>query len=70
MVNNFKFFKGCLPHILFGSILNTLSHVITHNQFVASNKAQKMKFSIKYLFSKCEQTTGNCGFGHIYLRNP
>ena len=28
--------------------------------------AQKMKFSIKDFFSKCDQTAGNCGFGHIY----
>ena len=27
-----------------------------------------MKFSIKDFFSKCVQ--GNCGFGHIYWRNP
>ena len=24
----FKFFKGCLPQILLGSLLNTLSHII------------------------------------------
>ena len=32
--------------------------------------AQKMKFSIKDFFSKCNQSTWNCGFGHIYWRNP
>ena len=26
---------------------------------------QKMKFSIKDFFSKCDQTA-DCGFGHIY----
>ena len=36
--------------------------------------AQKMKFSIKYFLSKCDQIrrkleTGNWGFGHIYWRN-
>ena len=28
--------------------------------------AQKMKFSIKDFFSKCEQTAISCGFVHIY----
>ena len=28
--------------------------------------AQKMKFSIKDLFSKCAKSAGNCGFDHIY----
>ena len=32
--------------------------------------AQKMKFSFKDFFSKCEQIRGTCGFGHIYWRNP
>ena len=31
--------------------------------------AQKMKFSIKDLFSKFDQSTGNCRPGHIYWRN-
>ena len=30
---------------------------------------QKMKFSIKDFFSKCDQFAGNCGFGHICWRN-
>ena len=31
---------------------------------------QKMKFSIKDIFSKCDQIRAvNCGFGHIYYRN-
>ena len=29
-----------------------------------------MKFSIKDFFSNRDQITGNCGFGHIYWRNP
>ena len=33
---------------------------------VTAHAAQKMKSSIKDFFSKCE----NCGFGHIYWRNP
>ena len=31
--------------------------------------AQKMRFSIKDLFSKCDESAGNCGFGHNYWRN-
>ena len=31
--------------------------------------SQKMKFPIKYFLRKCDQTAGNCGFGHIYWRN-
>ena len=27
---------------------------------------QKMKFSIKDLFSKCDQIAVSCGFGHFY----
>ena len=33
--------------------------------------AQKMKFSIKDFFSKCDSKLAvSCGFGHIYWRNP
>ena len=32
--------------------------------------AQRMKYSIKDFFSKCDPIAGNCGFGHIYWRNP
>ena len=28
-----------------------------------------MKFSIKDSFGKCDQSAGNCGFGHIFWRN-
>ena len=28
--------------------------------------AQKLEFSIKDFFSKCDQIRRNCGFGHIY----
>ena len=30
----FKFFKGCLPHILLGPFLKTLSHFITRNEIL------------------------------------
>ena len=32
--------------------------------------AEKMKFSTKDFFSKCDQSAVSCGFGHIYWRNP
>ena len=32
--------------------------------------SQKMKFSIKDFFCKCDQVAVSCGFGHIYCRNP
>ena len=32
--------------------------------------AQKIKFSIKGFFTKLAKPAGNCGFGHIYSRNP
>ena len=35
-----------------------------------TNTTQNMTFSIKDLFNKCDQIAGNCGFGHIYWRNP
>ena len=35
-------------------------------QTMQSNTAQKMKFSIKDFFSKCDQIRRKCGLGHIY----
>ena len=32
--------------------------------------AQKMKFSIKDFFSNMTKSVENCGFVHIYWRNP
>ena len=37
---------------------------------VSADTAQKMKFSIKDFFSKCDQIHRKCGFGHIYWRIP
>ena len=34
------------------------------------NTAQKMKFSIKDFFSKCDQIAVFCGFCQIYWINP
>ena len=33
------------------------------------NNRRKMRFCNKDLFNKCDQSTENCGFGHIYWRN-
>ena len=39
--------------------------------FISRTTAQKMKFSIKDFFSvNVTKSAGNCGFGHIYSRNP
>ena len=32
----------------------------------ANYYAQKVKFSIKDFFNKCDQIVVSCGFGHIY----
>ena len=55
------------------SILNFFSkydHVLSFLQIYEDDTAQEVKFSIKYFFSKCDQIRSNCGFGHIYWRNP
>ena len=44
-------FERIVPSWMFDNVLNT---------------AQKMKFSIKDFFSKCDQIRRNCGLGHIY----
>ena len=46
------------------SLENLNAHL---DQIFASLTAQKMKFSIKDFFSKCDQIRKN---GHIYWRNP
>ena len=43
--------------------------LLRSTQTLSYNTAQKMKFSIKDFFSKCDQIC-SCGFGHIYWRNP
>ena len=55
------------------SILNVFSkydHIRSFLQIYEDDTAQEMKFSIKYFFSKRDQIRSNCGFGHIYWRNP
>ena len=47
---SFKYFKGCLPQILLGPFLNTLSHIVplhkivnyeTHGKYTDKKKRQK-----------------------------
>ena len=60
--------------------MNTFSYNVFiehfHNQALNSlevlsfNTAQKMKFSNKVSSVNVTKSAGNCGFGHIYWRNP
>ena len=73
----FYFFSDCL---CFGEYFTFFKTFIFHNEAyyimrgnfneprgkLNKSTAQKMKFSIKDFFSKCDQIAGNCGFGHIY----
>ena len=43
--------------------------MLLHTKIMIIATAQKMMFSIKDFFSKCDQIE-NCRFGHIYWRNP
>ena len=45
--------------------LDVLS-VVSRSRNPNGKHCTKMKFSIKDFFNKCDQTVGNCGFGHIY----
>ena len=66
---HFKFFKGCLPQILYGSFLNTLTQIIVwYHPFSAYTYTQKnipiythecVSGDEKYLFQKnCVRTNG------------
>ena len=50
---HFEFFKSCLPQILLGSFLNTLTHLRPCQ--TSTMDAQKMKFSIKDLVTFTEE---------------
>ena len=48
-----------------------MKFIVTVSLFsIEGDTAQKMKFSIKDFYSKCNQIRSNCGFCHIYWRNP
>ena len=58
------FFFHCNKNVK-GSILHANKCCI----FLLIYAAQKMKFSIKDFFSKCDESAVSCGFGHIYWIN-
>ena len=45
--HSFKFFKDCLPQILLGPFLNTLSHFM--KQYTESKLIKYFKYSSKYI---------------------
>ena len=71
----FKFFKSCLPHILFGSFLNTLSHMLILRMKVAFIfkvfLQQNMFLLVSYLVGKRFETgkIGKFFFENIDLQN-
>ena len=42
-----KFFKGCLPQILFGSFLNTLTHIVVSIREKVSEAMMRCYNSLK-----------------------
>ena len=77
---NFDFYKsndckmitscwGCFPSAeMFGPKILTFSLEKLNyiDDVLSDSTAQKMKFSMKDFFGKCDQSTVNCGFGQIY----
>ena len=55
---------------LHGSVLKQVRLFNLRDLVVKCNTVQKIKFSVKDLFSECDKFAVTCGFGHIYLRNP
>ena len=48
-----------------------IAHWLTVNLTVIRNyTAQKIKFSVRIYSVNVTKAAGNCGFGHIYWRNP
>ena len=56
---NIAFSFGLIPSFLYYGFQRLIKNLVKYT-------TQRMKFSIKDFFSKCDQTAGNCGFGHIY----
>ena len=61
--HSFRFFKGCLPQILLGQFLNTLSHII----LVACRGNISIK---KHSFVDVLQNTCSRKFRNIYRKTP
>ena len=51
-LNIFKIFKGCLPKILLGSFLNTLSYLFKNYIFLMQRQTKNSTFGILHKFFK------------------
>ena len=60
--------KMCQKSVLIKMCQKSFNQALLCNFITVT--VQKMKFLIKDFFWKCKQTTGNCGFDHVYWRNP
>ena len=71
-INLYIYLFICLPKYLCYSLICLLPRCkfLMQSCFLTICKAQKLKFSIKDFFSKCDQIRSFLRFGHIYLRNP
>ena len=56
--------------VIYFPCLSKVCSMLHHGSVQQVHTAEKVKFSIKDFFSKCDQTAVSCGFGHIYWRNP
>ena len=63
----FHFFSKC-DQILNGKLISLCSVYLKLTSWRPLHK--KRKFSTKDFFSKCDQITVSCTFGHLYQRNP
>ena len=76
MAAGLKLLKGTLKNNFMSNKRYEKFHKITGEQLSRSlflkklqtYTAQKMKFSIKDFYSKCDQIHSSCGFGHIFWR--
>ena len=56
---HFKFFKGCLPQILLGSFLNTLTHL--HQKNKKKHALRSTNNQVKFVEDNLVESTGNIG---------
>ena len=57
--------KECIEILVIPASVEHRELKPTVSKALTTHTAQKMKFSIKDYFSKCDQPAGNCGLGHI-----
>ena len=62
---HFKFFKGCLPQILFGPFLNTLSHLCLKYYYPNTKRLRCSALSIKLYAPTCNFIKNGIPYGHI-----